>query len=363
MGPLTGCEPPCWERPGCLHCWLFTECYCGKQIPTHKNRGEPGPTRTHPVNRQHAVAAAAGLTRSQLIGIFKQERDWTHEDKLWPIPEKEGCDTLYSGVEFVCEDCWNLSYCKNRSAKRYRKRLKKEERRRKKMPPEWYGGSDDVNLKPTNTPLGLGSGVHNKRMKYGGNMFSTPSMRGPGGLPPHNRKEGETVAPGEPTMKKNRKGEPNFEKAKTRFRAAAWWCFGAVIGLIGGKFFVDFVVYMGMPLKTTEGPERIWSVFMWVALVAVYVCLFGAFWMGLSVIRKKFSMRTSYDVTLGDVRVVKVDPELANNLLTYEPNEKPQIEMIAEAVTTDAEEVSEESEESFEDLAGERLVAEGKSDE
>jgi hypothetical protein len=63
--------------------------------------------------------------------------------------------------------------------------------------------------------------------------------------------------------------------------------------------------------------------------------------MGLSVIRKKFKMRTSYDVTLGDVRVVKVDPELANNLLTYEPNEKPQIEMIAEAITTEEEEVEE----------------------
>ena len=343
MGPLTGCEPPCWERPGCLHCWLFTECYCGKQIFTHMNRGEYGPVETHPTNRQHARVAATKLTRSQLIGIFNQERDWTYEDKLWPIPEKEKCDTLYSGVEFVCEDCWNLSDCKNRSAKRYRKKLKKEERRRKKMPPEWYGGSDDVSLKPTNTPLGPRPEFQqvNKRMKYGGNMFSEPSMRAPGGLPPRTRKEGDTVAPEKPSVIKDKKGEPNLDKAKTRFRAAAWWCFGAVVGLIGGKFFVDFVVYMGMPLRPT-GPEKVWAIFMWVALVAVYVCLFGAFWMGLSVIRKKFSLKTSYDMTLGDVRVVKIHPDVNDKLITYEPTDKPQIEMIAEAITVDGEEIPEE---------------------
>jgi len=169
-------------------------------------------------------------------------------------------------------------------------------------------------------------------------MFSKPSLREPGRLPPHTRKEGDTVAPEKPSVIKEKKGEPNLDKAKTRFRAAAWWCFGAVIGLIGGKFFVDFIVYMGMPLRPT-GPEKVWAIFMWVALVAVYVCLFGAFWMGLSVIRKKFSLKTSYDMTLGDVRVVKVHPDITDKLLTYEPTDKPQIEMIAEAITVDGEEI------------------------
>jgi hypothetical protein len=224
----------------------------------------------------------------------------------------------------------------------------------RKMPPEWYGGIRDVTLKPKNTTLDpYCPGVRNKRVKMGGRpMFSEPSMRGPGGLPPHHRKgedtvaqprkkkKGETVAPGEPRFKK--KGEPNLEKAKTRFRAAAWWFFGAVVGLIGGKFYVDFVVYMGMPLKPT-GPEKVWAIFMWVALVAVYVCLFGAFWMGLSVIRRRFSLKTSYDMTLGDVRVVKIHPDINDKLLTYEPSVKPQIEMIAEAITTaDGEEILDE---------------------
>ncbi len=339
MGPLTGCEPPCWERPGCLHCWLFTECYCGKPISSHKDRKH---TKVHPENREQAVRAAFPLALSQIVGIFKQERDWTYEDKLWPVPEKEGCDTLYSGVKFICEDCWNLPFCKEKRAKRCRKELKREERRRKKMPPEWYGGSDDVSLKPTNTPLGPRPGVCNKKMKMGGRpMFSTPSMRGPGGLPPHTRKKGDTVAPEKPSVIKEKKGEPNLDKAKTRFRAAAWWCFGAVIGLIGGKFFVDFIVYMGMPLRPT-GPEKVWAIFMWVALVAVYVCLFGAFWMGLSVIRKKFSLKTSYDMALGDVRIIKVHPDITDKLLTYEPTDKPEIEMIAEAITIDGEEIPEE---------------------
>ena len=249
-----------------------------------------------------------------------------------------GCDTLYDGVRFVCDDCWNLPDCKNESAKRYRKNLKREERRRKKMPPEWYGGSRDVNAEPMGNPLDHRSGVYNKRMKMGGRpMFTTPSMCGSGGLPPHHRREGETVAPGSSKIKK-KKGEPNLEKAKTRFRSAAWWCFGAVIGLIGGKFFVDFVVYMGMPLQPT-GPEKVWSIFMWIALVAVYICLFGAFWMGLSVIRKRFSVKTSYDVALGDVRIIKVHPDINDKLIAYEPADNPQIEMIAEAITKDGEEI------------------------
>ena len=239
MGPTYPGMPPCWERPGCLSCWLFCECYNGKLSDGR---------RCHPENKRRARQAARALTKFQLRAVLEQERCWTYEDRLWPVPSEEEAEEMYRE----------------------------------------------------------------------------------GRLPP--RKEGETVAPGEPRIKKA--GEPNLEKAKTRFRAAAWWFFGAVLGLIGGKFFVDFVVYMGMPLKPT-GPEKVWSMFMWVALVAVYVCLFGALWMGLSILRRRFSLKTSYDMSVGDVRIIKVHPDINDKLLTYEPSEKPeQIEMIAEAITT-----------------------------
>jgi len=115
MGPTYPGMPPCWEKPGCLQCWLFTECYCGKPIASHKNKGI---VKVHPENRRQARVAAEKLSQDQLANIFRQNRDWTREDKLWPIPEKEGCDTLYTGVKFACENCWNLPFCKEKAAKR-----------------------------------------------------------------------------------------------------------------------------------------------------------------------------------------------------------------------------------------------------
>ena len=124
------------------------------------------------------------------------------------------------------------------------------------------------------------------------------------------------------STKTKKRGEANLEKAKSRFRGAAWWFFGAVLGLIAGKFFVDAAMYFGMPAVPGTGPMKVWTVGMWVVLVGCYICLFGAFWMGLSIVRRKFKLRTSYDVTMGDVRIIKVDPNLAQNLLPFEPSEE-----------------------------------------
>jgi hypothetical protein len=148
--------------------------------------------------------------------------------------------------------------------------------------------------------------------------------------PPDNKEN--TVAHGGDEPKTKKKPTANLDKAKKRFRAAAWWCFGIAAGLIGGKIYVDLGIYFGMPAKIPAGPMKVWSVSVWTAAVALYVFLYSALWVAATSIRRKLKVNTSYDVTMGDVRIIKVAPEM-QQMIAYTPKEQPlQIEATAEAV-------------------------------
>ena len=241
MGPTYPGMPPCWERPGCLHCWLFKDCWHG--------RFKDG-RRCHPENYRRAQMAGRTITKYQLKAALEQERPWTKELRVWPVPSAEEAEMIYGDPHDELDD-----YQCNKE--------------------------DDV--------------------AHGGD-----------------------------TLKK--KPTANLDKAKKRFRTAAWWCFGVAAGLVGGKIYVDLGIYFGMPAKIPAGPMKVWAVSVWTAAVALYVFLYAAIWVAATSIRRKLKINTAYDVTMGDVRVVKVNPEM-QQLLTYTPTEEvPQIEATTEAV-------------------------------
>lgn len=129
-----------------------------------------------------------------------------------------------------------------------------------------------------------------------------------------------------------KKPTANLDKAKKRFKTAAWWCFGVAAGLIGGKIYVDLGIYFGMPAVIPAGPMKVWAISVWVAAVALYTFFYAALWVAATSIRRKLKINTAYDLTMGDVRVVKVSPEM-QTLIAYAPEEQPlQIEAAAEAV-------------------------------
>ena len=177
---------------------------------------------------------------------------------------------------------------------------------------------------------------YNKRMKFGGRPIGSPP-RGTGAKgmiysdPEDDYKE-DNVAHGGDKPKK--KPTANLDKAKQRFRTAAWWCFGIAAGLIGGKIYVDLGIYFGMPAQIPVGPMKVWAMSVWIAAVALYVFLYSALWVAATSIRRKLKVNTAYDVTMGDVRIVKVSPEM-QTLIAYAPEveEQPlQIEATAEAI-------------------------------
>jgi hypothetical protein len=180
-----------------------------------------------------------------------------------------------------------------------------------------------VCLKPIGQPdisrKSSGDGVHTieqpytyKKMKIGGNT--------------HQPNKEKDVALEKDTIKKT--PTASLDKVKRRFRTAAWWCFGIALGLIGGKVWIDGAIYFGMPnvaLVNSEaplGPTEIWARVTWAAIIFLYVFLYAALWVAATAIRRKLSVKTAYDITMGDVRIIKAEPTV-QPLLGYVPEPAP----------------------------------------